>query len=145
MVPQPTQRRRRPVGVWIATLWAGLFAGLFPLVLVLFFYFGPAGGSEVMSGTRLALSLALAVGIVAFAVGAWRGVPQARYALVALVVLHYGLLAYQNYQMAAAGVGVRGSTATPWARVVRSAITTAVIAGYLLLNKNAQAFFRQRL
>jgi hypothetical protein len=137
-------QHRRPVGVWIATIWAGLFAGLFPLGLVLFFYFGPAKGSEMMSGFQLALSLSLGVAIIASAVGAWRGVPQARYTLVALVAIHYALLAYQNYQMAAAGIEVRGSTAIPWARVVRSVVTAAVITGYLLLSRSAREFFRQR-
>ena len=135
---------RRPVGVWVATIWAGLFAGLFPLVFVLLFYFGPAKGSEAMNGFQLLLSLALAVGIITSAIATWRGVPKARYFLVALVFVHYALLAYQNYQMAAAGIEVRGSTAILWARVIRSIVTASVIAAYLLLSRTAKEFFRQR-
>lgn len=134
----------RPVGVWIATIWAGLFAGLFPLGLVLFFYFGPANGSEIMSGFQLALSLALGGGIIASAIGAWSGVSLARYMLAALVVIHYVLVAYQNYQLVTAGVEIRGSTSILWARAGRSVITAAVLAGYLLLSSSTREYFRQK-
>lgn len=135
---------KRPVGVWISTIWAGLFAGLFPVGLVLFFYFGPAKGSEMMSGFRLLLSLSLGVGIVASAIGAWRGFSVARYALVILVAVHCLLIAYQNYQMAAAGVEVRGSATILWGRVIRSLVTATVIGGYLLFAPRARAFFSRR-
>jgi hypothetical protein len=143
MEMQP-EHRRRPVGIWIATLWCGLLDGLFPLGLVLFFYFGPANGAELMSSFQLALSLALSIGIIGSAVGTWRGSSGARYTLAALVVIYCALLAYQNYQLAAAGVQIRGSTLIPWGRVVREIITAAVIAGYLLLSRSAQDFFKER-
>ena len=135
---------RRPVGVWVATIWAGLFAGLFPLGLVLFFYFGPAKGSEIMSGLQLLMSVVLGVGIITSAVGTWRGCPWARYALVVLIAIHYALLTYQNYQMASAGIAVRGSTAIPWVRAIRSVITATIIVGYLLLSGRAKEFIQQR-
>jgi hypothetical protein len=127
----------RPIGIWIATIWAGLFAGLFPLAIMLFFYFGPAKGYEFVGPIALLLSLFLGSGVMVAAIGTWLGYSWARYALAALVVIHYGFLAYQNYQLAQAGADVRGTSALPWARIIRSIVTAAMIAGYLPLSKAA--------
>jgi hypothetical protein len=133
-------RKRRPVGIWFATIWAGIFAGLFPLALVLFFYFGPARGYELVGPVTLVFSVCLGGGVIVSAIGTWLGYSWARYALAVLVVIHYGFVAYQNYQLAAVGVAVRESIALPWGRVIRSIITAAIIAGYLLISKAARKF-----
>jgi hypothetical protein len=131
----------RPIGLWIATIWAGLLAGLFPFGLLLLFYFGPAKGAEIISVTQFAISAALSASIIVSAVAAWRGISIARYALVVLVLIHYGMITYQNYNMAIAGVEVRGSSAIPWVRAIRSPITGIIIAWYLLFSRRARAFF----
>lgn len=140
----PNTRCRRPVGVWIATLWAGLFAGLFPLALVLVFYFGPARGAELMSGLQLAFSVVLGSAIIVSAIFTWRGNPTARNFLVVLVVIHYALLAYQNYRMGSSGLEIRGSPMAPWIRAVRAVGTAAALAGYLLFSRTSRDFFGQR-
>jgi hypothetical protein len=121
-----------------------LFAGLFPLALVLLFSFGPANGYDIIGPVPLILSLLLGTGIIIAAVGTWMGNSLARYALAALVTIHYVLVAYQNYQLAISGIEVRGSVALPWGRVIRSVIIAAVIAGYLLMSKRARAFTARR-
>ena len=128
----------------MACIWAGLFAGVLPVGFMLLFYFGPARGSELVAPWQLVLSLALGVGIILSAIGAWRGNSKARYVLTVLVVIHYGLLAYQNYNLAVAGVQVRGSTAITWGRAIRSPITAAIIAGYLIFSSRAQEFFNNQ-
>jgi len=138
------ERRPRPIGVWIATIWAGLFAGLFPLALMLFFCFGPANGYEIVGPIAVLLSVCLGVGVILAAIGTWTGNGTARYALAALVLIHYGLVAYQNYQLVAAGIEVRGSAALPFGRVVRSILTASLIAGYLLVSRGARSFSNRR-
>jgi hypothetical protein len=131
----------RPVGIWIATIWAGMFAGFFPVAIMLLFCFGPAAGYEMVGPIRLLLSISLGTGVIVAAIGTWMGNSRARSALAVLVVIHYALIAYQNYQLAVSGVEVRGSVALPWGRVVRSIITASIIAGYLLFSKAARKFF----
>lgn len=133
----------RPIGVSIATIWAGLFAGVFPLGLFLYFYFGPAKGSTMVGGLQLALSLALGLGVIFSAIGARNGSRSARNLLIVLIIVHYGLVAYQNYQLASAGVEIRGSSMIPVGRFVRSIVTPVLISGYLLLSRRAQEFYRQ--
>jgi hypothetical protein len=132
---------RRPIGVWIATIWAGLFAGLFPFGLLLLFYFGPADGAELISVTQFTLFGTLSASIIVSAVAAWHGISVARYAMAVLVLIHYGLITYQNYNMAIAGVEVRSSSAILGGRVIRSAIAAIIIAWYLLFSWRARAFF----
>jgi hypothetical protein len=142
--PQDSKHTGRPLGVWLATIWAGLFAGLMPFGLLQLFYFGPAKGWELIAVWQFLLSGALSAGIIVSALLAWRGSSAARYALAVLVLIHYGLITYQNFNMAIEGLEVRGSSAALWGRVIRSPITAIVIAGYLLFSPRANSFFRSR-
>jgi hypothetical protein len=135
-------RPQRPIGVWIAVIWSALFAGLLPAVGTLLFYFAVPGG-QIMGIARLVLGVALGVGVIAAAIGTFRGNSMARYVLAALVVIHYGLLAYNNFELAQEGVEVSGGTTRLIGRAVRSIITAAIIAGYLTLSRKARGFFQQ--
>ena len=132
------QATNRPVGVWIATVYAGLFAGVLPLAVVAFLTFGPGDLSFVVSGLELAFAALLGLGIIAAAIGTWRGSSTSRYLLVLLVVIHYGLVAYQNYRLADAEMVGAGLP-----RAMGRIITAAMIAAYLLFSKKANAFFGQ--
>ena len=134
----------RPKGVWIATIWAGLFAGLLPMAAVLVLYFGPGDGDGFLSGPQFGFALLLALGVISLSIATWRGRSIARYGLVVFVVIHYALIAYQNYQLAAAGVEIRGGNSLFWARVIRSVVTACVIAAYLLLSRKANDFFSRK-
>jgi hypothetical protein len=128
----------RPVGVWIATVYAGLFAGVLPLAVVAFLAFGPGNLPFVVSGLDLAIAALLGMCITASAIGAWRGSSTSRYILVLLVVIHYGLMAYKNYVLADAEMIGGGLP-----RVIGRILTGTIIATYLLFGKKANAFFRQ--
>ncbi len=131
----------RPKGVWAVTIWLGLFAGLLPLGLALFIYFGPAKDEGLMSGLGLAISVTVGLGIIVSAIAAWLGYGWARYALIALAVVYYGLLAYNNYNIATSGIVPEDKLPRVWARVVRSLITMNVVVLYLLLSRSARDFF----
>jgi len=132
---------KRPRGVWIATIWVGLFAGLLPLALAVFMHFGPAAAVELMSTQQLAISAVLGAGIIVSAVAAWRGQPRGRVALIALAAVHYGLIAYNNYNLATDEDTPAAKRPQLWARVVRSIGTVAIVGAYLTLNRNARAFY----
>jgi hypothetical protein len=132
----------RPVGLSFASLWAGLAAGLVPLVLLLFFYFGSDGGS--MTVARFTFFLVLRVSIVVFALGTWRGSSLARYALIGLVVFSYGWDAYWRYTRAVSSAEPLGISVASWARVISSIAIGGAIVGYLLFSKKAHEYFRIR-
>ena len=123
------------------TIWLGLFAGLMPVALALFIYFGPARDQGIMSGVGLAISLTLGLAIIASAIAAWFGYGWARYAMIALALFHYGLLAYNNYNIATSGIAPEGKLPMVWTRVVRSLITMTIVVLYLLLSRRARDFF----
>jgi hypothetical protein len=128
--------------VWAVTIWLGLFAGLLPIGLALFIYFGPARDQGIMSAFGLVISLTIGLAIIGSAIAAWLGHAWARYALIALAVVHYGLLAYNNYNIATSGIAPDNKLPMVWARMVRSLITMTVVVLYLLLSSRARDFFR---
>lgn len=135
-------RVERPKAVWIVAIWLGLFAGLFPVGLALFIYFGPARDQGILSGMGLAISLTIGLGMMVSAVAAWLGHGWARYALILMAFLHYGLLAYNNYTIAMSDFVPESKLPLVWGRVARSLITMTVVALYLLLNRSARDFFK---
>jgi hypothetical protein len=109
------------------------------------FYFSPANGPEVlMAASQLVLSVALGLGVIVSAFLAWKGISGARYALAMLIVIHYGLVAYLNYQMAIWDIAEAGDTIVPWGRAIRSIVTAAIIAWYLLFSRGATEFFEKK-
>src|SRR5687768_6192169 len=94
---KPHSPTKRPLGIWIITIWLGLFAGLAPILLVLFLYFGPAKGGGIIGPAGLIGSISLGASIMYYAYQTWRGNSTARYGLVILVAIHYGFVAYQNF------------------------------------------------
>ena len=85
----------RPIGVWILTICAALFAGILPLIgsLAAVFVFPEMGMSTPLMLVAAGLSLA----IFGSAVGAWQGSDGARLALVVLITLFYLLLSITNF------------------------------------------------
>jgi hypothetical protein len=132
---------QRPIGIWISTVWSAIFAGVFPLVLMLVLYFGPAQGHKSISVTILCLSLILAASIILFAVGTWRPVRNARWYLAVSVTIHYFMLAYQNYNLSIAKDLLLPHAAEFYlGRAIRSAMTALVLAGYLSFAKTVRQF-----
>ena len=105
-------------------------------------YFGAPEEDRIMSASGLALSLSIAVAIIVSAVCAWLGFPWARFALIALAVTHYGMIAYNLYSLWQSGVVPESRATFVWTRMARALITMTVVVLYLLLSGNAKDFFR---
>lgn len=119
-----------------------LFAGLLPIAAALFMYFGPPEDERIISASGLAVSLSIALAMIISAVCAWLGHRWARFALIALAVIHYGLIAYNLYSLGQSGSIPESKMMFVWTRMARSLITMTVVVLYLLLSRNAKDFFR---
>lgn len=94
----------RPLGVWILTTYAALFAGILPLVTAVVLLF-TSSTADSPRAVDLVLPLVLCTGIIAAAIGTWRGNDRSRKALLVLITVYYVLIAVNN-GMALAGQGV---------------------------------------
>ena len=132
---------KRPIGVWLLTVYAGLVAGVLPLAVVIVALvtsnvFEEAG----VGGLGLALSTLLNLGVIVSAIGAWRGNNNFRRALLLLITAHYVLIAVNNFTFLAAGQVPSDEQGRLWGRVLRGFLYPAIYIWYF--NRSAtKAFF----
>jgi hypothetical protein len=124
---QVPQRASRPIGVWILTVYALLFAGIAPLLLSLFLL---VSGNSTENGIRIFFSLSLSTGIVISAIGAWQGRENARKSLLVLITLNYVLIAINNYIMINSGQAPEEAQTQFWGPVLRGVLYPAIYIGY---------------
>jgi hypothetical protein len=126
-LPQVSPKVSRPVGVWILTIYALIFAGIGPLLVLLFLLIsGNAAGIEI----DVLLSLPVSIGVIISAVGAWKGSEKARKSLLIFVTLHYVLVALNNYWVINSGLIPVEEHARHWGRVLRGFIYPALYLWY---------------
>jgi hypothetical protein len=96
------QRGPRPRGVWILTICAAIFAGVYPILGSLFVFAAREQLDTPGTVPIALLSTALGASIIAAAIAAWRGSNTGSWVLLGLVVAFYVLLAWSNYTTATA-------------------------------------------
>jgi predicted permease len=134
---------RRPLGVWILTIWDGLFAGVFPAAGAILLYLNNEAQATLgITVITMLLSVLLGLAIVVAAVGAWGGNNRARIALVALVTVHYGFLVFNNMSLASSGVFPGTVQSKAWARALRSLIWIGINLWYFL-GERPRAYYSQ--
>lgn len=125
--PQASQKVSRPIGVWILTIYALVFAGIAPLLLSLFLLIsGNAAGNVI----GILLSLPVSIGVMISAVGTWKGNEKARKSLLIFVTLHYVLVAFNNYLLMNSGQVPDEEQTRLWGRILRGFIYPAVYLWY---------------
>jgi hypothetical protein len=135
------QMVKRPLGVWILTIWDGVFAGLFPVGAILFLFFNAEAQAVIeLSTFDLVWSVLLGLSIFAAAVGAWRGSDLARRALIGLVTFHYGILGFTNFSLVASGIVPEGEQPLVLGRAIRSLIWMGINVWYFL-SRRPRAFY----
>ena len=123
----PGDKPSRPVGVWILTLYALIFAGIAPLVLsILVLIKGNAAGNEL----GIFLSLPLSAGIIVSAIGAWQGKEKARKWLLALITLNYVLVGINNLTAIFSGQVPPEDQIRLWGRAFRGILYPIVYFWY---------------
>jgi len=128
-VGEASTKPARPLGVWILTIYAALFDGLLPLAtaVALLFTTSTAGSPRAVD---LVLPLVLSTGIIAAAIGTWRGNDRSRKALLVLITAYYVLIAVNN-GIALAGQGVPTEIQIKMlGRIVRGVVYPAVYIWY---------------
>ena len=124
--PQVVQKTR-PTGVWILTIYAWIFVGIAPLLLSVFMLISGNAAGSVFS---ILLSLPISIGVIASAIGAWKGSEKARKSLLVLVTLHYVFIAINNYVFISSGQIPDDEQTRLWGRVLRGFIYPAVYIWY---------------
>ncbi len=140
-------KNKRPVGVWILTIYLALFASVLPLFLLTFLVVKGKSTSDqlFLSGPSILISIFTGVGVLISAVAAWQGISWGRYALVAFAALHYGLVSANNFMMLQNETLPDIAQLHPerlWGRVIRGPIYIAVVAWYFLASKAAKKFYK---
>jgi hypothetical protein len=135
------QMVKRPLGVWILTIWDGVSAGLLPVIGILILFSSTEAQAVVrLSTLDLVWSVFLGVSILAAAVGAWRGNDVARKALIGLVTVHYGILAFNNFSLVLSGIVPEGEQPLVLGRAIRSLVWIGINVWYFL-SKRPRAFY----
>lgn len=138
----------RPLSVKILTIYLAIFAGMAPLaVSVMIIMSSIQEPTETFfSIWSIAGSILIGIGVICSAIAAWQGKNGGRYLLVALTVLHYGLIAANNYSLLQADFLPDVSTLEPerlWARVIRGPIYIAIVVWYFIFNRRSREFYEQ--
>ena len=127
LVTSPVIQKTRPTGVWILTIYAMIFAGIAPVLLSLFLL---ASGNAAGNVAGILFSLPVSIGVIASAIGAWKGKDNARKSLIFLVTLYYVLLAINNFILINSGQAPDEQLARLWGRVLRGFINPAIYIWY---------------
>jgi hypothetical protein len=127
ILPQSSQKKARPTGVWILTIYALIFAGIAPLLVYIFLL--TSGNADIV-GIDILWSLPITLGVIASAIGAWKGSNKARKFLLFFVTLHYVLVALNNYWVVSAGDIPIADQGRHWGRVLRGFVNPAVFIWY---------------
>ena len=119
----PDKAGRRPIAVWVLTIWNGFYAGLVPAGLALYLSMGQRGVWVDLPPIGTTLSVALGLLIAATAAGAWWGSSLSRWAMLVLTTLHYATLAVANVRL----MGEDGSSASGgWGYAARALLMILV-------------------
>jgi hypothetical protein len=121
---QERPRPARPLGVWILTIYALVFAGLAPLLLSLFVVVSGNGDPSLL------LSAPISIGVIVSAVRAWQGKEGGRRALLIFVLLHYVLVGINNFLMINSGQVPTEEQTRLWGRVLRGFLYPAFYFWY---------------
>ena len=132
LAPPQVVQKTRPTGVWILTIYAMIFAGIAPVLLSLFIL---ASGNAAGNVAGILFSLTVSIGVVASAIGAWKGNDHARKSLIFFVTLHYVLIAINNFILINAGEAPDEHMARLWARVLRGFLYPAIYIWYFTKTK----------
>lgn len=139
--PADIEIDKRPIGVWILTIFAGVMKGLFPLAFI-FLVILSKDSTLIVSLSPLALigNIGLGAGILGSAIAAWRGSNSGRILLLIFVTLVYSLVAYNNYQEFVSAYISKVLTPLEFARVLRGVLFPALYIWYFTQHKTIQFY-----
>jgi hypothetical protein len=139
--PEPIVRPERPIGVSVLTIWNGMVAGLFPIIMLTITLMSE--GETAGTNPILCLSPLLSAAIIFTAIGAWRGHDGSRLGHIIVLVLYYGTLAFNTYATIVLGAP-RDERMLAYVRVTGYLFWVVVNTWYFLRPKTI-AFYRHSI
>lgn len=125
----------RPLGVWVLTVCAAVFAGILPLLGSLAYMLIPDLGGNML---LMLVTAGLSIAVLGAAVGAWQGNDTARLALVGLASLFYLLLAITNFYTATSDFVVEDVQRKALMTGIRSLLWIPLYVWYFLRAKTVR-------
>lgn len=140
------RNRERPLGVWLLTIYAVIFAGIFPLVAAVFLLMsGDTWDTFGINALSLIFSIILNVSIIVFAVGTWQGKNRARKALLVSITLYYVLVGMNNLLLVNSGQVPADQQARSWGRALRGMLYPAIYIWYFTQATTKDFFFNSSM
>ena len=135
----------RPRWVSILTIYFAIFAGLLPIIATLaLFRSNEVPAFLETDSLSVMVSILLGSGVIASAIGAWRGNNHARIVFLILISVHYLLVALNGLSLFTAGVSLNNAQETRVVRSVFRGILYPVITIWLLTRPQTVAFFKPK-
>lgn len=137
-------RPERPIGIAILTIIDGFYAGLLPVFGTIGLLMSPqTPDQDDVSLLFLCVTVAIPVAIMMASIGAFKGHDRARFGLLILLTVYFGLTAFQDVTLAAAGISAEDAVFTAMGRALRLGVWLAINLWYFL-RPSTIAFFRRR-
>lgn len=137
-------RPERPLGISVLTIINGFYAGILPVFSTIGLLMNSQSpGQEDISLLFLCITIGIPVGIMTAAIGAFKGDDRARFGLLILLTIYFGLATFQDVTLAASGQYAEAGVLTALGRVLRSGIWLAINIWYFLRPSTIEFFRRQ--
>lgn len=127
-----TEKPKRPIGVWLLTGYALIFAGVLPL-------FGSL--ASLSRGLSAIIGVLMSIAIILCSVGTWQGKDLPRKLLQSLIILGYGTTAWISFLAISAGKVAPGEINHQWSLVIRGVLFIVIYVWYF--NRSATKEFFQ--
>jgi hypothetical protein len=122
---------KRPLGLWILTIYAAFFAGIAPLVVAIIALV-TGNSASIPGGSVLGVIGAILISgsIVYYTFRTWQGQDRARRHFLVLISVHYVLIAINNYLFLQSGEVPVDDVNRIWGRVGRGILYPAIFIWY---------------
>jgi hypothetical protein len=118
---------KRPLGVWILTMYAVIFAGFAPLIVeIILLYSGGLGTNSVF----LIFSILINASLIFYSAKTWQGNDRARKIFLILITINYVLIGLNNLAMLLSGQIPADEQTRLYGRVLRGVLYPAIFIWY---------------
>lgn len=135
-----SNRPGRPLGVWLLTVYAAIFAGLIPLTTAVVL---TASGGLGYNSLAFVPALIINSSMIYFSWRTWRGDRSAIKYLLILITIHYILIGINNGIAFFDGLGSTSERFRLVGRMIRAVLVPVVYIWYFR-RWNVQEFFQPR-
>jgi len=128
---------KRPIGVWLLTIYAAIFAGLAPLILAtVLLISGNLGTNPVF----LIFSLLLNASIIYYSVRTWQGNDRARKIFLILITTNYVFIGLNNLSLLLSGQVPVDEQTRLFGRVFRGVLYPVIFIWYFNRSKTKEFY-----